>query len=134
MGHKCVLKDATAGSKPHLFMEPQELGIGVKNMKKVEKKAIRNEAEGGRAVPLLASSVGDQQEHRAGGRRDCVDQQAPHKGRQETSMVMPTQWSAWGAGAHPGTKLSLQRIAMPISLTAHLLSRRRVYLAKGHGY
>lgn len=98
MGHKCVLKNTTAGSKPYLFVEPQELGIGVKSMKKVEK--MRNEAEGGWAVLLQASSVGDQQAHRAGGRSVCVDQQAPHKGKQETIVVMSTQRSAWGACAY----------------------------------
>lgn len=132
-GQKCVLKNIAVRSKPHPFMESQELGIDVISMKKVEEKAMRREAAGGWSAPLWAGSVEGQQELRAGGRRDEGDQQALHKGGQETTMAMPAQRSAWGAGARLDTGLCLQWIAVAVYCKACLPSRRRVSLAEGHG-
>ena len=74
-------------------MEPQELGIGVINIKKVEEKAV-----GGQSSLLWAGSVEEQQQLRTGGRRDGGHQQTPREGGQETAVVMPTQRSGWVLG------------------------------------
>lgn len=41
-----MLKNIAVRSKPHLFTEPQELGIGVISVKKAEEKAMNREAVG----------------------------------------------------------------------------------------
>lgn len=61
LGQKCVLNIAVR-SKPHLFMKPQELGVGVISRKKAEEKVMRREAAGGSSAQLWAGGVEDLEE------------------------------------------------------------------------